>query len=186
MLKWLIWPYWNSQNWFHVKSEWQKNASISTPCTWQPLTTQPSNIFWPLFTTLLRRVLCWECLFWFKTNQIICRFYAKLTELRNRIRNNTSTATSSGMTTTVPVRSMSTSKPYSNTISLNSSNNNNLNSVSESHPHSHHHGHGHLSSVAENTASVTSTHDSLSPNEDSSLSSTTSTNSSDASWSASR
>ena len=98
------------------------------------------------------------------------RFYAKLTELRNRIRNNT-TAASSGMTTTVPVRSQSTSKPLSNTISLTSSNNNNESQLSSGSV---------LSSVAEVS------HDSLSPNEDSSLSSIASSNSSDASWSASR
>ena len=106
------------------------------------------------------------------------RFYAKLTELRNRIKNNTSTTGTGNTTTTnitnstVPaaaLRSLSTSKPLSNTItSLTSSNNNNESQQ--------------LSSVAE-----VSSHDSLSPNEDTSLSSTTSsTNSSDASWSASR
>jgi len=106
------------------------------------------------------------------------KFYAKLTELRNRIKNNTSTTGTGNTTTTnitnstVPaaaLRSLSTSKPLSNTItSLTSSNNNNESQQ--------------LSSVAE-----VSSHDSLSPNEDTSLSSTTSsTNSSDASWSASR
>ena len=54
------------------------------------------------------------------------KFYAKLTELRNHIRNNTSIATSSGMTTTVPVGSMSTSKPYSNTFSLTNNSSNEL------------------------------------------------------------
>ena len=32
-VKWLILHFKNPQNWFHVKSEWQKNHEISTLCT---------------------------------------------------------------------------------------------------------------------------------------------------------